>query len=161
MKFSNHTEAAVASISSSVAFLAAAVSPIAAQALGDWTRVTMTEHAMGAAGGLVGALAYAYARRMTQPLSVIASATLALVWCAIFAPIATHLVAVFYPSLNSIMIDPIVTAAAGCMMGACGMVLYEALLRVFDALAKALPDRVDDVLDWLISKLTGAPRKDK
>jgi len=46
----------------------------------------------------------------------------------------------------------IVLLLAGGVLGAGGMEFYVAFLAFMDALRKALPDRIDDVIDKLIGK---------
>lgn len=110
------------------------------------------EVGLGAVGGLLGGMAYASARRMRAPMTVFVSLFLAAAWCALLAPTATHVVAMLYPMWRAAVFDAVVTLGIAGVLGACGMTLYEGLLAFFDALKKALPDCIDDVLDWIFRR---------
>lgn len=114
-----------------------------------WEPVTMIEVAIGAGGGLLGGLAYARVRSMGSALSIITSVLLAATWCAFLAPVVMHVAAMMYPVLRDTLMDRVVTFGVAAILGAIGMTLYEGLLGIIEALGDALPEKADDVLDWI------------
>ena len=140
------TEVIAAVASFSVSGLAA----VTASATGVWVPVEPGEMFLGAAGGLVGGLAYVFNRRIKDPLSAMAATVLSVAWCAALAPVVTHGVQFFYPEFGAILADAVVILLVGGMLGAGGMEVYIAFLALMDAVRKILPEKIDDIIDRII-----------
>jgi len=165
MKIVSHgVETAAAAFSIGACSLAGFVTVASMQtaaAFGAWESVTIAEHVGGAIGGLLGGLAYANLRKMNAPLSIVMSLVLNVAWCAFLAPLVTHLLAVLYPQLRLMLIEPLVALAVGAVISAFGMVVYEGLIAMLDVVKRVLPDKVDDIIEWVFGKIGKKDSGDK